>query len=114
MHGSRATFVAAIVTLALVGGGVWGYVEWDARREAAATEQRRQAREAAARERQERAIAWVAAVQEESQEKMPPMLEGLGLGMTLDEVRRLRPGSQPHPTAREPGKIFLGERLGNG
>jgi len=114
VNGSRATLVAAFVVLALCGGGVWGYVEWDARRQSEAAEARRVAREADARERREQAIAWVAAVQEESKEKMPPMLEGLGLGMTLDEVRHLRPQSQPHPTAREPGKLFLGERLRNG
>lgn len=111
---SRATLVSALVVLALCGGGLWAYLEWDARRAAAAAEERRQERERQTRERQEQAIAWVASVQEESEQKMPPMLEGLGLGMTLDEVRHERPDAQPHPTAREPGKMFLGERLRNG
>lgn len=114
MNGARATAIAAVVVLALFGGVAWGYGEWSDRRDAEAAEQRRQEREAATRERQERAIAWVAAVQEESKEKMPPMLAGLGLGMTLDEVRHLRPSVQPRPGAPEPGKILLEERLRNG
>jgi len=114
VNGARATIIAATVVLVLCGGGVWGYMHWTEQRDAEAAQQRQQAREARQRERQERAIAWVAAVQEESKEKMPPMLEGLGLGMTLDEVRHLRPAAQPSPSAREPGKVFLEERLRNG
>jgi len=112
--GSRATVSAALVVLALFGGGIWGYLAWDDHRQAEAAEQRRVEREAATRVRQERAIAWVAAVQEESKEKMPPMLAGLGLGMTLDEVRHLRPSVQPRPGPPEPGKILIEERLANG
>lgn len=110
----RTTFLPAIIALAVVGGGgaaLFWYSGRVADEEAAAERERRaEARE----QRQEEALDWLQDVQAESRDLMPPMLEGIGLGMNLDEIRGLR-GDRLQPSRnREEGKIWMEEALGNG
>lgn len=110
----RTTVLPALIALALVGGG-GGALYWYTNQVAA--DEASEARELRATEREERreqAMGWLQDVQSESRDLMPPMLEGIGLGMGLDEVRGQRgEGLQPSRN-REEGKIWMEEHLRNG
>lgn len=94
------------VLAAATGGGY----AWSVHRDDLALRARSERREARERERQER----IARVREESARQMPDVVEGVALGMGLDEVRRVRRGALS-PSARRSGELRVHiEHLSNG
>lgn len=109
----RAWFGSVVAGLALF-GVIFGGRSWLADRDARAAERARQEREAdEAREEEERA----ARLRRESERLMPELLEGVYLGMPLDEARRARPELAPELSNRNPEPettTIFEERFPNG
>lgn len=106
----RSALVPVSILLVLAALGAWAFFAW---REAEATREE-EAQEA--REEGERA-ARVARQREESMALMPEVLTGVGLGMTVEEVRAAghritpAPGREPSPSEH---LTMYEERLENG
>jgi hypothetical protein len=106
----RSALVPVSLALVLAGLAAWGFFAW---RDA---EQARERAEEEAREERER-DARVARQREESMALMPDVLAGVGLGMTVEEVRATghrispAPGREPSPSEH---LTMYEERLPNG
>lgn len=94
---------AVVAITAAASGAVW-YGQQDAGAEATA---RAQAARAQRRERDRARDERIQRIQEESADLMPDLLEGVHLGMPLEEVRRARPRIEANPTARDPAEPHL-------
>ena len=111
---SRPTVIAALVVLVI---GALGFAGWRVYRTHAAEEarelrERRRDDQRRAREQETEQLA--AQLRAGSEDKFPPPLEGVALGMTEAEVRALRPNIQLKvDRAPGPGEWFE-ERLSNG
>ncbi len=111
---ARKPTIVALVVVALLAGGAYGFWRW---RESVAAEAVAQAaRDAEQRDRDQmaRSIELVARLERESQALMPPPLDSIALGMQQDEVRRARHAMQRSRTQGDPDKIFFEEQLPNG
>jgi hypothetical protein len=97
----------------VLGGAVWGAWWWSGR------ESERLEHEEAERasEREAQRAAHEERLHEESRRLMPELLEGVYLGMTLDEARRARPHMRPEMTAQNPEErdtVVFAEHFANG
>lgn len=108
---SRETWIALGATLLVFGGGFVGLRAWQDAEEA----ERRAAREARREEEREEGLEQLRELREESAGLIPDMLEGVALGMSLEEVRAIR-ATRMSPDSRpaEEGIEQWHERLPNG
>lgn len=107
---SHRSYLAFFLLLLLIGGGVWGYGVWIDEEARAAEEVRVARREAREREEEQRLRRLV----RESGELMPEVVQGVALGMGMDEVRRVR-GARMVPSGQRSGSLTMfEERLHNG
>ena len=105
--------LAVAVVAALVVGG---YAYWR-EHEAAEVTAEAQAARARREERQRRERERIDAIGRESDALMPPLLEGIRLGMTKIEARRARPALTPNTAGADPAEPHLEsweERFENG
>lgn len=101
------------LTVALVGGAFW-WVQASEQEEITAAAQ---AREARRREREAEEQEQWGRVADESDALVPPMLEGIQLGMSIDRARRARPAMEPNVVQRDPDEpdlVHYEERFENG
>lgn len=99
-----------MLVLLAIGGAIVGWNAW-IEAEERADASRREARRA---ERMREAEARVARLIEESRALMPEVVEGVALGLTIDEVRAARRAIAPAGGASREGLIMMEERLSNG
>lgn len=104
-------YLAFLVVLLAIGGGVWGWSAWIEAEEQAAEDARALRRE----ERMRDAEALVGRLIEESGELMPDVVEGVALGITLEEARHAR-GPEMRPSTGDRGAPLqmYEERMPNG
>ncbi len=111
MRVSRETLLALGAVLLAVIGGVWAMNAYEADQ----AEERAARRHARREERRAAGLAELEELRDESASVMPPALEGVALGMPLDEVRRLRgAGMVPDDRPAEEGIQQWHERMPNG
>ncbi len=104
----RRGWLVMLGIVVAVGAGAWGWNEWTAAQEEAASELRREARAARPEEHVGQLIA-------ESRPLMPSVVEGVALGMPLSEVRTARGARMTLDVAsREHPLLIYEELLGNG
>jgi hypothetical protein len=103
--------IAMGVALLVLGGGFWAFSAWQELRETG----RREEREAGREERRAEGLEQLAELRNESAALIPEMLEGVTLGMTLEEVRAIRGTRMSRDRrASEPGIAMWAERMPNG
>ncbi len=108
----KSTWVpmVALAAFLCLGAGFLKYQDYQAEEE---LRERAEAREEAERAEAERARNWFVELQNESEEKIPDMLEGVRLGHTLEELREARPRARrSHQQSQE--LRFFSEQLANG
>lgn len=106
------TAVIAVAAALIAGGWYW----WREQEAAAVTAEATAAR-ARREERERREQEAIEAIQRESDTLMPPLLEGIRLGMQKDDARRARPGMTPNTAGADPREPHLEsweERFPNG
>ncbi len=103
--------IALGATVLLLGGGFFGLRAW----QDAEAEARRERREARHEERREEGLDQLRELREESAELIPDLLEGVALGMSVEEVRAIRhTRMSPDSRSGEEGIEQWHERLPNG
>ena len=109
---ARMWTVLGLAALFVFGAAWWMKASEDAEITTAS-----QAREARRREREERQRERWERVRDESDALVPALLEGIHLGMSIDQARRARPAMEPNVVQRdaeEPDLVHFEERFENG
>lgn len=114
---SRRTLAWTLGGVVLVAAlGAWWWWEAEEAERARVTADR-QAAAAEAEERRREIDERIGDLREESQDLMPSMLQGIELGMELDEAREVRPRMEADPASQDPAEphlMMFEERFANG